>query len=124
MSLDLDRTLSYAALAAAAFVFVASAHGQPSAGVKPPAAASAAQHKGMHGTAAKGSEQHHSQMHDKMQGDKMHGDRMHGGKSHGGKDDKACMGMMDKHDKMAAHHDKTAAADDKAANCDMMKKKP
>ena len=119
MSLDLDRTLSYGALAAAAFVFVASAHAQPSAGERPPAAASAAQHKGMHGTAAKGSEQHHSQMHDKA-----HGDKMHGGKSHGGKDDKACTGMMDKDHNTAAHHDKTAAADDKAGNCDMMKKKP
>ena len=119
MSLDLDRTFSYAALAAAAFVFVASAHAQPSAGERPPAAASAAQHKGMHGMAAKGSEQHHSQMHDKM-----HGDKMHGGKSHGGKDDKACTGMMDKDHKMASDHDKTAAADDKTGNCEMMKKKP
>ena len=51
----LDRTLSFAALAAAIFVFVASAYAQPATADKPPAAASAAQteHKGMHKMTAK-----------------------------------------------------------------------
>ena len=95
----LHRTLSYAALAAATFIFVDSAYTQPRAADKPSATASGAQ----------------AEMHDKM----------HGDKSTGGKDDKSCMGMMDKHKKMAKDHDhdKTAAADDKAGGCDMMKKK-
>jgi len=119
MSLDLDRTLSFAALIAATFVFVASAYAQQGAGNKPPAAASAAQaeHKGMHKMTAKEREQHRKEMHDKM----------HGDKADGGKDDKDCMGMMDKHKKQgnakdgAGHADhagsvKTAAAD---KSCDM-----
>ena len=100
--MSLQRTLSISALIAATFVFVDAASSQPRAADKPPAAASAAQHKGMHGTTAKEHEQHRKEMHDKMHGDKA------------GKDDQ-CAGMMDKHKKGkapdGAGHDKTAAAD-------------
>jgi len=116
--MSLQRTLSFAALIAATFVFVDSANSQPRAGDHPPAAASAAQ--GMHKMTAKEREQHRKEMHDKM----------HGDKADGGKDDKDCMGMMDKHKKQgnakdgAGHADhagsvKTAAAD---KSCDMGKK--
>jgi hypothetical protein len=111
--MTLDRTLSFAALAAAIFVFVASAYAQPRAADKPPAAASAAQagHKGMHKMTAKEREQHRKEMHDKM----------HGDKSNAGKDANPCMGMMDKHGKMAKDHDKMAAANGKAGNCENKK---
>ena len=118
--MTLQRTLSFAALIAATFVFIDSASSQPRAPDKAPAAASAAEHKGMHGMTAKDREQHRKEMHDKM----------HGDKADGGKGDKDCMGMMDKHKKQgsakdgAGHADhagsvKTAAAD---KSCDMGKK--
>jgi hypothetical protein len=113
----LQRTASIVALIAATFVFVDSASSQPRAPDKAPAA-SAAEHKGMHGMTAKEREQHRKEMHGKMHGDKA------------GKDDHDCKGMMDKHHEQAkAHggadhgdpvrHDKTAAAD---KGCGMGKK--
>jgi len=64
--MSLQRTLSFAALIAATFVFVDSASSQPRAPEKAPAA----EHKGMHGMTAKEREQHRKEMHDKMHGDK------------------------------------------------------
>jgi hypothetical protein len=126
--MSLQRTASIAALIAATFVFVDSASSQPRAATQAPAAASAAGPMGMHGMTAKEREQHRKEMHDKMHGDKMHAD-----KAGSDKDDDRCMGMMDKHKKVAqaqdgkgradhARHDKTAAADGMGRGCGMGKK--
>ena len=105
--MSLQRTLSISALIAATFVFVDAASSQPRAADKPPAAASAAQPKGMQGMTTKEHEQHRKDMHDKMHGDKA------GNGDH-------CAGMMDKHKNGKAHdgtgpanhgHDTTASAD-------------
>jgi hypothetical protein len=94
----LQRTASIVALVAATFVFVDSASSQPRAPDKAPAA-SAAEHKGMHGMTAKERKQHRKEMHDKTHGDKA------------GKDDHDCKGMMDKHGKQANAHDGAGPAD-------------
>ena len=102
--MSFQRILSFAALIAATFVFVDSASSQPRAPAKAPAAASAAQPKGMQGMTAQDREQHRKEMHD----------RMHGDHAAHGKDDARCMDMMGKGMKMSkdhADHDKTAAAD-------------
>jgi len=97
------------ALAALLAACAGTALAQPRATDKPPSTAAApddADHKGMHKMTAKEREQHRKEMHDKM----------HADKAQGGKDADNCMGMMDKHKKMAKDHadDHTAAADDKA----------
>jgi hypothetical protein len=122
--MSFDRTLSFAALAAATFVFVASAYAQPRApDASSPAASSAqAEHKGMHKMTAKEREQRRQEMRDKM----------HGDKAAAGKDADDCMGMMDKHNKMSkaqeandhdhAGQDKTATVGGKGARCGMANK--
>jgi acyl-CoA reductase-like NAD-dependent aldehyde dehydrogenase len=102
-----------AALIAVLFVFVDGARSQPRAADRGQVAASAAEHKGMHGMTAEERAQHRKEMRDKMQAGKDHD----------------CMRMMDKHGKQTkangqdhadhADPDKTAAAD---KDCGMGKK--
>jgi flagellum-specific peptidoglycan hydrolase FlgJ len=111
--------IPFAALVAVLFVFVDSASSQPRAADKAPAAASATEHKGMHGMTAEERAQHRKEMRDKMHADQA------------GKDDHGCMRMMDKHGKQTkaaqdgqghtdhAGPDKMAAAD---KDCGMGKK--
>lgn len=107
-----------AALVAVLFIFVDSASSQPRAADKGRAAASATEHKGMHGMTSEERAQHRKDMRDKMQANQA------------GKDDHGCMRMMDKHGKQAkaqdgqghsdhAGADKMAAAD---KDCGMGKK--
>ena len=105
--------IPFAALVAVLFVFVDSASSQPRAADKPPAAASAAEHKGMHDMTADERAQHRKEMRDKMVSGKDHD----------------CVRMMDKHGKQSKMHsqdqtehagpDKMAAAD---KDCGMGKK--
>lgn len=106
--MPLQRTTSIVALIAATFVFVDSASSQPRAPDTAPAA-SAAEHKGMHGMSANEREQHRREMHDNMHGDKA------------GNGDHDRKGMMGQHHEQAmahrgarhaghARHDNTAAA--------------